>query len=132
MDYENDSIADINFGIVLAILFIIFGMHAIPDGEVLDHWLFFAAIITLLISILAPGILRPLNKLWIEIGLKMGAVMTPVTMLVIYVITIIPTGFILKILSKDPLRLKFDKKAGSYWINRTEKEDLSSSMKNQF
>ena len=46
----------------------------------------------------------------------------------IYFIIFLPLGLILKILGKDFLRIKFNKKVNSYWIK---KNKTSISMNNQ-
>ena len=50
-------------------------------------------------------------------------------MSMIFFLTITPMGLVIKLLRKDLISQKIDKKAKSYWIKR--KEDLGS-MKNQF
>ena len=50
-------------------------------------------------------------------------------MALIYFVTILPTGLIMRLLGKDLLKPKLDKNAKSYWIERTEPV---GSMKNQF
>jgi hypothetical protein len=41
-------------------------------------------------------------------------------------------GFVLRILGKDPLRLKRDAEAASYWISREPPGPPPGSMTNQF
>lgn len=132
MDNEKESIKDKNFGIVIAIFFIILGMRFSQNGSAHGYWTFLIAIIFLFISILAPNILRPMNRVWTEIGLKMGLIMTPVAMLILFTIAVIPTGFLMRILGQDPLRLRLDKKNKSYWLNRSDTNCAMNSMKNQF
>ena len=50
-------------------------------------------------------------------------------MFFVYMVTIIPTGLILRLSGKDPLSQKIDKSLESYWIERREKV---GPMKNQF
>ena len=50
-------------------------------------------------------------------------------MALVYFITVLPTGIIMRILGKDLLKQKLDKNADSYWIERN---DPVGSMKNQF
>jgi hypothetical protein len=38
----------------------------------------------------------------------------------------------MRALGKDPLRLKFDKAAGSYWIARSDDRPLPEAMRQQF
>jgi hypothetical protein len=46
--------------------------------------------------------------------------------------TMLPIGLLLRLFGKDVLRLKWDRKAGSYWIKRADRRPLSQSMRQQF
>ena len=50
-------------------------------------------------------------------------------MALVYIVTVVPTGLIMRLLGKDLLKQKLDKEAKSYWIER---KDPIGSMKNQF
>ena len=128
----SESIKDRNFGIVIGVFFIVLCIRLFQKGSVFGYWVLPLAGVFLITSIMAPGTLRPLNRVWTGIGLKMGSVMTPVTMLIIYILAVLPTAFIMRILGKDPLRFVLDKNAGSYWISRNHKDNPMGSMKNQF
>jgi len=43
-----------------------------------------------------------------------------------------PTGLIMRLFGKDPLRLRFDAEAKSYWIQREPPGPEPDSMRNQF
>ena len=50
-------------------------------------------------------------------------------MCLVYVVTFVPLGFIMKAIGKDLLKTRINKKASSYWIKR----DIPlQSMKKQF
>ena len=48
---------------------------------------------------------------------------------IIFFLVVTPIGLIMKVLGKDLLRLKYNKKGNTYWI---EKNGPKSKMKNQF
>jgi len=52
-------------------------------------------------------------------------------MLGLYAIFILPIGLLLKLFGKDPLRLKLDQTANSYWIKRNPTTLSSKMMKKQ-
>ena len=83
---------------------------------------------TLLIAI---SILEPfsdfLNKK--KFGMILGAIISPIIMGIIFFLVVTPTGLILRIMGKDLLNKKYDKKKKSYWIKR---DKYSSTMKQQF
>ena len=50
----------------------------------------------------------------------------------LFYVTVTPIGLIMRATGKDPLRLKFDPSARSYWIERTPPGPDPRSMKHQF
>jgi hypothetical protein len=65
--------------------------------------------------------------LWIEFGILLGKIMSPIFMGLVFFFLVTPIGILLRILKKDIMGLKKGK--SSYWINR---EDEVQSMKKQF
>jgi prepilin signal peptidase PulO-like enzyme (type II secretory pathway) len=86
-------------------------------------------IVFIFLSVLKPDLLRLPNKLWMKLGYFIGIIVSPIIMLVIYSTSFCTIGLILKILRKDLLSLKIDKKRKSYWDLPDNK---IGSMKNQF
>ena len=72
--------------------------------------------------------LTPLNILWFKFGLFLGKIVSPIVMGIIFFIVVTPIGFLMRILKKDLLNLKFNNK-DTYWIK---KDEHKSKMKNQF
>jgi hypothetical protein len=50
----------------------------------------------------------------------------------VFYLTVFPTGAIMRLLGKDPLRLKRDPAAKSYWIERTPPGPAPETMSQQF
>ena len=69
-----------------------------------------------------------LNQVWFKFGIFLGKIISPVVMGIIFFLVVTPIAFLMKILKKDLLNLKFNKNK-SYWIEKT---DPKSTMKNQF
>ena len=87
------------------------------------------AIFFLILGLINSKILTPFNKTWIKFGEVLGSVVAPLVMVAIYFIVLTPLSFLIRIFGKDLLKLKFDKKINSYWI---EKEKKLGSMDKQF
>ena len=86
------------------------------------------AIIFLTLGLLNSKILTPLNKIWFKFGLILGKIISPIIMSIVFFIVVTPISFIMRILGKDVLNLKYNNNK-SYWI---EKSGPKSKMKNQF
>jgi hypothetical protein len=79
-----------------------------------------------------PDALTSLNRLWLRFGLLLHRIVSPVVMVFLFYVTMLPIGLLLRLFGKDVLRLKWDRKAGSYWIKRADRRPLSQSMRQQF
>ena len=51
---------------------------------------------------------------------------------VVFYATVAPIGLLMRVLGNDPLRLKFDRAARSYWIERDPPGPAGAQMKKQF
>ena len=71
-------------------------------------------------------------RLRLKIGLLMFKVVNPIVMGLLFFVTITPIGLIMRATGKDFLRMRMDKDAKSYWIERTPPGPPPQSMKNQF
>lgn len=126
---EVTSGSDRSFGFVFFAVFALVGLVPLfSDGSV-RWWSLVVASAFLALSLAAPQLLRTPNRWWFKFGTLLGAIVAPVVLALVYVIAIIPTGIIVRLLGKDPLNRKIDKLAGSYWVERTGK---MHPMKNQF
>ena len=119
---------NIIFGLLFFTLFLIIGLYPLKLGEDIRIWSIFISLIFLIISIIKPSLFTKLNKLWIEFGIILGKIISPIIMMLFFYIIITPTGLLLRIFGKDVMRLKKNNNT-SYWIDR---KDNIQSMKNQY
>ena len=56
------------------------------------------------------------------LALVLGFIMSHIILALVYYLVLTPIGFFMRILGKDPLTLKSDPNADSYWIKREKKE----------
>ena len=75
---------------------------------------------------------EPLNRLWFLLGMMLGKIMTPVVMSLLFFVVVTPVGFLMRAFGQDPLRLKRERNAESYWIKRSPPGPAAESLKNQF
>jgi hypothetical protein len=69
-------------------------------------------------AILAGIGLRPLNHAWTRLGALLKRIVSPIVSAVVFFVTVTPIGAILRFSGKDPLGLRADDKAESYWLVR--------------
>ena len=73
------------------------------------------------LSFIAPAIVRPLADGWAFIGKTIGRITTPILLTIVFVLVVTPLGLLLRLFGSDPLRLKRDAKAATYWIERKQR-----------
>jgi hypothetical protein len=121
-----------SFGLVFAFVFGVIAAYPVVFGGNLRREWAAAAALFLLLALLAPAVLAPLNRWWFRLGLAMHKVVNPVVMALIFVIAVIPTGLLMRLFGKDPLRLRREPAAQTYWIPRDPPGPAAESLKNQF
>ena len=104
------------FGIFFAIIFFVIAFWPLINGNNVRNWPIPIAIIFLILGILNSKLLSPLNKVWIKLGLFLGSIVSPIVMVLIFLV-LTPTGFILRLFKKDVLNLKFNK-SDTYWLEK--------------
>ena len=117
-----------SFGIVFFLVFIIISLYPVLNGENIRVWSLIISIIFLVLGLINSKLLNPLNKIWFTFGLLLGKIVSPIVMGIIFFLVVTPIALFMKLLKKDMLNLKFNKK-NTYWI---EKSGPKSKMKNQF
>ena len=117
------------FGIVFCCFFLLVALWPVLHGTGPRLWALAIAAGFLAVALLRPAMLAPLNRLWFRFGLLLGKIVTPIVMLLVFVLTVMPTGMVMRLLGKDPLRRKIDKSAASYWVSR---DAPPGPMRNQF
>ena len=117
-----------SFGIVFFVVFFLIAIYPILNESDMRIWSLIISIIFLILGLLNSKILSPLNKIWFKFGILLGKIVSPLVMGLIFFVVVTPIGILMRIMNKDLLNLKFNKKS-TYWI---EKNEPKSKMKNQF
>jgi len=129
---EGQGSSDRAFGLVFAFFFALVVVSPLRTHHPMRWWAFPFAGLFLLIGLLKPVWLRPLNKYWTKLGLLMGRIVSPVITTVLFYGVVTPTALLFRLLGKDPLRISWDPEARSYWIERRPPGPAPETMTNQF
>ena len=124
--------SDRAFGIVFAAVFAIIGLLPLVFGGRVRLWALLVAGAFLLVAQFVPSMLAPLNRWWLRFGLLLHRIVSPIVLGIMFFGVITPMGLVMRALGKDLLRLKFDRVAPTYWIERTPPGPPPESMKDQF
>ena len=118
---------NITFGILFFIFFLIIGLYPLISVGVIRIFSVVLSLLFLIITIVRPNLFTFLNRSWIQFGIFLGKIISPIVMGLIFFFVVTPTGMLVRILKKDVMGLKTG--ASSYWIKR---EYKLQSMKKQF
>lgn len=113
-------------------VFALFAAFSFWFGGNLWPWLLGISGLFGALGLVIPSVLAPLNKLWFLFGLLLHKVMTPLIMGLLFYGLITPVGLLMRLSGKDPMRLRSEPDAGSYWIDREAGASGGDQMKNQF
>ena len=108
-------------------MFFIIGLYPLKSGGAIKIWSVVLSLVFLIITIIRPNSLTFINRLWIQFGIVLGKIISPLIMGLVFFFVVTPIGILVRILKKDVMSLK--RGASSYWINR---KDKVQSMKKQF
>lgn len=121
-----------SFGLTFSILFLILAVFPwVRHGDQIRIWALCVSALFALVALLAANLLSPLNKLWFKFGLAIHNVVSPIIMGILFYFVVTPAAISLRILGKDPLRMKWDE-SHSYWIKREPSGPQVGAMKNQY
>ena len=118
---------NITFGVLFFFLFLIIGFYPLKSDGLIRIWSVVLSLIFLIITIIRPNLFTFINKLWIQFGILLGKIISPIVMSLVFFCVVTPIGILVRIFKKDVMGLK--RRADSYWINR---ENKPQSMKKQF
>ena len=118
-----------SFGFVFFIIFLVVALWPLLNDENIRIWSVILSLVFLILGFLNSKILTPLNKLWIRFGILLGTIISPLVMGIVYFGVVTPIGILMRLLGKDILNLKIDKKKNTYWLAKSK---IKSKMKNQF
>jgi hypothetical protein len=124
--------SDRAFGLVFTVFFALVAFWPLLHRGRLRGWALAVAVVFLLLALLRPALLHPLNRAWTRLGLLLHRIVTPVITGFIFFMVVTPIGVLHRLTAKDPLRLRFDAQADTYWIPRTPPGPDPATMVNQF
>jgi hypothetical protein len=131
-DASREGSSDRSFGLVFAGASTVIGLLAWWRGGASAAWWLLAALLFLAVALFAHPLLAPLNRAWTRLSLLISKIVNPVVMAVIFFAAVMPIGWLMRLCGEDPLRLRFDADAHSYWIQKPRSSERVSSMTRQF
>src|SRR5258708_39189225 len=129
---EGEGGSDRGFGVVFATFFTLIALLPLRAHHSPRWWALGLAALFLVVALLQPVWLRPLNRLWTKLGLLLGRVVSPVITGLLFFLVVTPIGLLFRLLKKDPLRLASNSGTSTYWIVRQPPGPAPESIRNTF
>jgi hypothetical protein len=118
--------------VVFAVVFLLIAARPLLSGAGPRWWSVGVSAAFAAVALLSPGLLAPLNRQWIKLGLLLGKVVSPIALGVLFFGIVSPIGAVIRLTGGDPLRLKRNAAAKSYWLPREPPGPPPDSMINQY
>lgn len=120
------------FGLTFFVVFLIIALLPLLRQGSIRPGALGIALAFLVVSLVAPVWLAPLNRLWLKFGALLHSITSPVILGVMFFGVITPIGFLMRLAGKDLLHMKFDRDCTSYWVRREPPGPEKTSLKRQF
>lgn len=89
------------------------------------------AAILLSTTLVRPQLLKPLNQLWMGLGLVLVMIVSPIILGILFFLVFAPIGLLMRLFGRDELRLK-NSSRDSHWKIRTLNTIPPELFKNQY
>ena len=124
--------SDRSFGLVFAAIFFIVACWPLLHKEPVRWWAACASVAFAGIALVKPALLTWLNRQWLKLGVLLSKVVSPIALGIVFYGVFTPLGIVVRLLGNDPLNLKRDDAASSYWRRRDQPSPTANSLTNQF
>ena len=124
-----DKSTNKSFGIIISFIFFLFFIYPLIFNNSFKPITFLISILLFIISFLFPRAYQVPNIVFIKLGYKLGSIISPIVMFLIYILAIVPIGFLMKTISSDFGELKIFKQRKTYWEDYNSTND---NLKDQF
>ena len=116
---KNDLPSNKKFGYFFSIVFLITAAYFLYSAsQTVGYLLAIIGLIFLLITIIRANLLLPLNRLWMQLGILLGIIVSPIILGIIFFGLFTPYALIMRVMKRDELNLKLTKKY-NYWKLRS-------------
>jgi hypothetical protein len=120
------------FGFTVAIpLALLGGVGAWRGHSVLPIVLGGLALILAGLAVVAPSLLGPVHRVWMQVAHALGWFNTRVLLGLVYFFVMTPIGIVMRLMGRDPLDRRLTDRP-SYWVERRLHGDARGSMEHRF
>src|SRR5262245_25932592 len=126
--------SDRSFGLVIAAVFAIVALlpllHYSPSS--IRWWALAMAAVFAGFAMFWTAPLAPLARLWFRFGLLLARIVSPVVLVLLFYVVVLPIGLLMRMFSKSNVASRRDHRVETYWIRRKIAGPPPETMKHQF
>jgi len=119
-------------GLIISSIIVIISIWPSKNGDGIITEGVILSIILIILSLSLPIVFSPISLILQKFSTLLRIVINPTVLLFLYIFAVIPSGIYLRITGKDPMKIKLDKNAKTYWINRDPPGPEPKSLEKQF
>jgi len=117
------------FGFFFCIIFLIISLYFFyTKNQSLGYIFVIFTVVFFITTLVNAKLLFPLNKLWMNFGLLLGKIVSPIVLGIIFFVLFTFYAIIMKIVGRDELKLK-KLKNQSHWNNRSNSSNVTNFRK---
>ncbi len=122
-----------DFGLMVGGVLLALGGFALWRGKPVYPYLLAAGGLLFVFGLIAPSLLKPVQKAWMTLAVLMGWGMTRVLLTLLFYLAVTPLSLIARLCGNDFLGLKeVQKQKESYWIPREQRKLAPAEYEKQF
>lgn len=129
---ESPLPSNYSFGMLFVAVFALVGSYVWWRGGSLHPWWFGLSASTLLVTLVAPGLLAPLNRAWMRLASILNTIVSPIVLGIMFFGVFAPIGIVMRLAGRDAMRRRLDPRARTYWQERDPPGPDPSGLPNQF
>ena len=119
-------------GLVFTSFFLLLAIFPLIHGDAVRIWSLVVSGLFGAISLVAPHWLSLLTKYWMGFADILHKIVSPIFLGILFFLVVTPVGCLMRLSGKDPLRLKLEPKAQTYWQERCPPGPAPESLIDQF
>jgi hypothetical protein len=113
-----------SFGLVLGAMFAaLFGVLPLLRHRASPSWPWILASLLWILALICPAALSYLHRGWTRLGLALGWVNTRIILTLLFAITIVPAGLMMRLFGRDRMGRKLDPDCASYRVPSRQRPD---------
>jgi multisubunit Na+/H+ antiporter MnhG subunit len=106
------------FGILFTIVFLLLASYLAWKGHGVWPWFLGGAAFFLVTGFFFHSLLRPVYIGWMKFAFVLGWINTRLILGIFFYLVLTPVGLFMRLIGRDALHRKFDRKATTYWVKR--------------